>query len=183
MRSVFFIYKYGVFRSFAIVFRQSQSIHIWHFVIDNQYIQIVIIDEPNDCGDFEMEKTVPNSISTRCRRKYLVIAGLVLLVIIQLYFLYLPYIRVMSVGTITATTNNNNNKDVDDIKAIVVESSIKSERILPDIYHCYHKNGSNSHLRYIEDLLTASIQPALDKTIYFVISTCFKDDLIAIRKR
>lgn len=64
-------------------------------------------------------------------------------------------------------------------------SLLSSDTVLPDIYYCYHKTQSKpgTSIRFLKDLLTATKQPTLDKTIFFVISTCFKDDLIEIRKR
>lgn len=126
---------------------------------------------------FEMEKATPNSIFLRGRRKYFVIASFVLFVIFQIYIVCSPRLRVEMIDIKKAVKANK----------VVAQnentSLLSSNTVLPDIYHCYHKKQSEQSIRFLKDLLTATKQPTLDKTIFFVISTCFKDDLIEIRKR
>lgn len=50
-------------------------------------------------------------------------------------------------------------------------------------YSCYHKYNLESEAFLLEDIHKLEKQPTPDKTIFFIISSCFKDNLMEIQKR
>lgn len=60
----------------------------------------------------------------------------------------------------------------------------KSEPDYPEAYFCYHKYLSDlTNVELLDDIILSKRQPTPDKSIFFVISSCFKDNRIEIRKR
>lgn len=64
---------------------------------------------------------------------------------------------------------------------ILVDEQIKIR--YPEAYYCYHKNSAHLNVDILDDILLSKRQPTPDKSIFFVISTCFNGHLLAIRKR
>lgn len=50
-------------------------------------------------------------------------------------------------------------------------------------YSCYHKYNLESEAFLLEDIHKSEKQPTPDKTIFFIISSCFTDNLMEIQKR
>lgn len=58
----------------------------------------------------------------------------------------------------------------------------KDEKV-EKLYECYHKSNSDSVPFLLEDLELSEKQPRKDESIFFVITTCFADNLLLLGKR
>lgn len=58
----------------------------------------------------------------------------------------------------------------------------KDEKV-EELYKCYHKSNLESVPYLLEDLERSAKQPRKDKSIFFLITTCFANNLLLLGKR
>lgn len=111
---------------------------------------------------------------------YLLVALLIALIV---YF-HLSAARVRSINIIVSLSSNNNhttktNQNFADDDFMNAEKN----QTFRDIYCCYHKRRSGLNVDLLEDIQLSKRQPKFDSSIFFVITTCLNDSLVAIGKR
>lgn len=67
-------------------------------------------------------------------------------------------------------------------KEVPIKTTNEFEKRTP-LYACYHKSNLESEAFLLEDIYKSKRQPTSDKTIFFVITNCFENNLIDIGKR
>lgn len=58
----------------------------------------------------------------------------------------------------------------------------KDEKV-EELYRCYHKSNLDSLPYLLEDLELSEKQPTIDGSIFFLITTCFANNLLLLGKR
>lgn len=87
-----------------------------------------------------------------------------------------------AVGVTHAITSKYDGKE--EIPMDPLLPSEQPEIRYPEPYYCYHKNsGDMENVDLLDDIVLSKRQPTPDKSIFFVISSCFENHRVEIRKR
>lgn len=138
-------------------------------------------------------------------KKIFLILGFLIALTVYINIAHTEHVRKWIGPSATATTSSDTNdrtsgavqeakvsetpdKSKFDVKEMVQTDSILEEEQIgsryPDAYYCYHKSTADlSNVDALDDIVRSKRQPTPDKTIFFVISSCFEDNRIEIRKR
>lgn len=129
------------------------------------------------------------------RRSYVVIT-VILFLIFQIYLLHsyqskrktndeCPSIPTQA-SNMAENENQNETKAITEksTKEVALNITNEFEKLMKiKNYACFHKCNLESQAFLLEDIYKSKRQPTPDKTIFFVITNCFKDNLINIGKR
>lgn len=105
-------------------------------------------------------------------RKHYIFAGIIFILLFQLYLLYSYYFH-----------GKNSTAYLVELQSINSTGKIPEKDETNELYSCYHKYNLEPEFNYLEDLCESKKQPTMDKTIFFIVTTCFRNNSIGLAKR
>lgn len=90
------------------------------------------------------------------------------------------FIVLVIIFNVTQTRRNFYEFDESDNRTFI---EIETDPKVRGTYMCYHKNRHDLQVELLEDIQLSPLQPKLDMSIFFVITTCLANNLVEIRKR